>query len=520
VILALGALLLLSARPVGAVGPSPTVTELSSSADPVDAGQAVSLTASVSGEGAGTPTGTVSFAELGQSPFGIAALAGGLASITVTLPAGVRQVVATYGGNGQFSGSSDSLTQRWGPPVPVQVAAAGSPNPAPSGFGVTLTATVSPVAGAGLATGHVTFSDGSTVLGVAHLGPPDLAGDGPGRTATLTVSGLAAGVHAITATYSGDGHLLVGTAAFSEVIGPPVTTSTTLSSSPSPSARGQALSVTIGVTAQGVSTFPGGVVTLLDGGTVLATAQVGSGSPALLTLTDLAPGVHELTAEYGGEPPNFAPSTSPTVTQTVLGGGSAATSISLAASGQPAFGQPLAVRATVWAGPQTAPTGTVTFTSFGSPLGSVPLGADGTASLTFSPAAGPLSLDAAYSGDATFAASTTPQPYGLLVLPMATSLTVVADPNPVAVTQPVVLTGHVTPAGASSPGPAGQVSFLDGAVPLGTANLDAAGTATLVVDYMAPGSHLVTAQYLGDGSYGASDSTPFTETVEQVPITG
>jgi hypothetical protein len=207
------------------------------------------------------------------------------------------------------------------------------------------------------------------------------------------------------------------------------------------------------------------------------------------------------------------------VAQTVLGGGSVSTSISLSVPGQPVFGQSVTVRATLWAGPQTAPTGLVTFANYGRPLGAAPLGADGTASLTFAPAAGFLSLEAAYSGDATFAASTTPQPLGLLVQPMATTVSVAVSPNPAPVTQAVTLVARVLPAGTASPGPSGQVSFVDGAVPLGTANLDETGTATLVVESLSPGSHLVAAQYLGDGSYAASDSAGLTVSVDQTAIT-
>ncbi len=499
-------------------GMSPTTTTLSSSADPAVAGQPVTLTASVSGGVAGTPTGSVSFAELGQSPFGSAPLQGGQASLTVTLPAGMHYLTASYGGDLGFFPSSDSMTQRWGPPVDAQIAVTGSPDPSPTGVPVTLSAVVDPAAGAGLATGSVTFSDGATVLGTAYLGPAGGDADGLGPAATLTVSNLAAGTHSITASYSGDGNLNpVTSGAVAELIGQPIATSTSLTSSPNPSPSGETASFTVDVSARGSPTFPTGQVTLVEGTTVLATAQVGSGSPALLTLSNLAPGVHQVVASYGGDGADFAPSTSAPVTQVVLGGGATPTSVTVSASAEPAFGQPVTVTAAVTASGPGTPSGTITFTNLGSSLGTVPLGSDGTASMTLTPPAGFLSLGAAYSGDGTFAASVTAFPFGLTVAAMSTKLQLTATPDPAVLAQAVTLTVHLTPAGAASPGPTGHVSFLDGAVTLGTAYLDPTGTATLTVASFAAGSHMIAAQYLGDGNYESSNTASLSEAVARAP---
>ncbi|HVB08780.1 MAG TPA: Ig-like domain-containing protein [Bacillota bacterium] len=81
-------------------------------------GQPVTFTATVTvtAPGAGTPTGSVTFAD-GATTLGTAALSttNGTTAATLTtskLPAGPQTITATYGGDTDFTGSSASLTQR------------------------------------------------------------------------------------------------------------------------------------------------------------------------------------------------------------------------------------------------------------------------------------------------------------------------------------------------------------------------------------------------------------------------
>src|SRR5207245_1949837 len=98
-------------------------------------------------------------------------------------------------------------------------------------------------------------------------------------------------------------------------------TTTSLVAGPSPSAPGQAVTLTATVVpvAPGAG-VPSGTVTFSDGATVLGTAplaQAGSGpDQAAFTTSALAPGSHSLTAAYQGDA-RFAGSTSPAVTQVV-----------------------------------------------------------------------------------------------------------------------------------------------------------------------------------------------------------
>jgi hypothetical protein len=515
------AALLAAALPhsVAAAATESSATVVSSSASPAAPGQAVTLTATVSG--AGTPTGTVSFEDFivqgSPAPIGSADLVNGQASVTVSLPVGVHFITARYGGDQTFFGSAGSLTQRWGPTVPARVGVFASPNPAPTGTPVTLNGFVFAAAGAAQATGTVTFSDGSTVLGSAPLGAPDFGVDGIVTSASLTTSTLAAGTHSITMSFPGDANLdAAASAPASVVIGQPVATSTFLSSFPNPSAPGQAVIFGINVSPQAPATpFPSGPVTLLEGAIVVGSGQVVSGSGSI-SVSTLAPGSHQIVASYGGDGSSFAPSTSQPVTQTVLGGGGAApTNVFLSGPSQVTFGQTVTVTASVTSLAPGTPTGSIVFTTTGPvPGATVPLGPGATASFTFTPpSGGGFSIDAAYGGDATFAASTARLPLLLIVAPIATATTLSASVNPGGSGQPVTFTAHVTPATTASPPLSGEVTFLDGLEPLATVALDSSGAATLTIASLALGQHSVTAQYVGSLDYGASVSPPLVETI-------
>lgn len=76
-------------------------------------------------------------------------------------------------------------------------------------------------------------------------------------------------------------------------------------------------------------------------------------------------------------------------------------------------------------------------------------------------------------------------------------------------------TVHAAAAGT----PTGDVQFFDGGVPLGAGPLQADGTASFVASNLSAGSHMITAAYLGDSTYTASNSAPMLETVGAVVTT-
>ena len=181
---------------------SGTQTSLVVSPVPVIYSQNVTLTSTVTptGEGAGTPTGSIFFYD-GSNLIGSVPLAGGTASMsTSALAVGHHRFSAVYTGEYDFSSSTSSTVIETVNLIPTTTVLSASPNPSSYSQPVTLTATVAPVAPeTGNPSGTVTFSNGATVLGTAPL----VAGPG-GDKATLTLASLPVGSDQLTASYAGD----------------------------------------------------------------------------------------------------------------------------------------------------------------------------------------------------------------------------------------------------------------------------------------------------------------------------
>ena len=155
-----------------------TTTQLTSSSNPSDYGQAVTFTARVTQttKSGGTPTGTVNFF-LGTAtiPFGIGTVdKSGSTSITTNasflLPVGSDAITAVYVGYGNFTTSiSKVLTQRIDYGTTISLIPLPIPNPSTLGQSVTFTAQVN-VKSPGTINptlGTVTFYDGSKRVGAS-----------------------------------------------------------------------------------------------------------------------------------------------------------------------------------------------------------------------------------------------------------------------------------------------------------------------------------------------------------------
>jgi len=485
-----------SAVRIQTVNPGQTTTTLTSTPNPSLAGQAVTLSTTVTAvaPAVGIPTGTVTFRD-GATPIGTVTLVNGSASlVTSTLTTGNHSLTAVYNGSQNFlTSTSPAVTQVVNSQTTTSLTA--PPNPSVIGQAVTLTAVVSPVApGTGVPTGTVTFRDGATVLATVTL---------VNGSASFVTSTLAVGSHSLTAAYSGGGNFLASTSAVVAHTVNPGSTSTSLTSTPNPSTLGQTvtLSATVSAVAPAVG-IPTGTVTFRDGATSLGVVTLVNGSASFQTAA-LAVGSHPLTATYNGSA-TFATSTSPVVTQIVNAPAPAATSTSLTSTPNPSTtGQAVTLSATVTSA-ASVPTGTVTFRDGATVLGTVTL-VNGSASLVTSTlAAGSHPLTAAYNGSATFAVSTSAVVTQLVNAPAAaaTSTSLTSTPNPSTTGQAVTLTATVTSAAGV---PTGTVTFRDGATALGTVTL-VNGSASFVTSTLAAGSHPLTAAFNGSAAFAASTS--------------
>ena len=158
------------------------------------------------------------------------------------------------------------------------------------------------------------------------------------------------------------------------------------------------------------------------------------------------------------------------------------------------------------------PTGTVTFMNGSAKLGSGTLNSSGVATLTTTAIpVGNHSVTAVYSGDSSFAASTSPA-VSVNITAAVTQTSLSAFPTVVTPGSTVTFTATVlAPAGAGTPN--GTVNFLNGNAKLGSAALSGSGEATFSM--VAPSAEVlsVTASYSGTSSFTASTSSVVTVTV-------
>ena len=183
-----------------------STTALTVSPNPVQEGQIITLTATISvasmADGV-NPTGTVSFTT-GKTIIGSAYINNvGVATFTGNTNGfafGSYTVVAIYSGDEYYAGSQSSAIN-----VVLQQAATtttltGAPNPVTPPASVTLVAAVRRSAPdtSGVPTGTVTFDYGTLSLGTLSLNQSGEA------SITASTKGLPAGTYPITVKYSGD----------------------------------------------------------------------------------------------------------------------------------------------------------------------------------------------------------------------------------------------------------------------------------------------------------------------------
>ncbi|MFE9007180.1 Ig-like domain repeat protein [Streptomyces sp. NPDC007875] len=486
-----------------------STTVLTDSPSPSVTGEPVTFTATAAAAppASGSPTGTVTF-DFGDGTAPVALpLTGGTATTdhAYTTAAGSPYAAsATYDGDANFVASVGTGLHTVDPAATSTTITA---TPDPTVTGELVTVTVAPTGpGAGTPTGPVTldFGDGT-----------------PPVTAEL-VAGSAAVIHAYTSTagspytisaeYGGDTDFAPSENTLDHAVAPASTT-TVVSSSPSPSAVGQSVTLIARVAPVPPGAgAPTGTITFDFGdGSAPATATVAGGVAATShAFTSTAGSPYTITATYSGDD-NFAASTGTAAHQVEVSVSATSTTVSSAPDPSVA-GEAVTVSATVAVLPPAAgtATGTVTF-QFGddSPAVTVPLTGDtATTSHVYTSTAGsPYTISAEYSGDGDFTAST-----GLdtqTVTPSSSSAAVSSAPDPSVTGEPVTFTATVTPGQVGAGTPTGTVTFDFGdGSPAVRAPLDN-GTAIAVYAYPSPAGspYAVTATYGGDASFtGLTDT--------------
>lgn len=472
-----------------------TSTTLSSSLNPAVYGQSVTFTATVAPvSGTGAPTGTVTFKDGGTALGSSALNAGGVATFSISsLAAGVHSITAVYGGDANFSGSispalSESLSK-----ASSKTTLASSPNPSLVSQTVTFTATVTGQYG-GTPTGTVALKWGTTLLGTAAV---------VNGTATITYAFTTSGGRWLVASYSGDGNNLSSSStAFSQVTYK-VGTTTAITSSLNPSNLGQSVTFTATVSSTNTTLslpLPTGTVSFKDGTTVLGTSPL-SGGVATFTTGTLTAGTHSITAVYGSDT-NYLSSTSAKLSEVVIG---LPTTTTLNASPNPsAYGQPVTFTATVVPNSGTGvPTGTVTFKYGSSTLAKVSLSSGMATYTTATLTAGTKSITAVYSGDLTYAASTSAA-LSQVINKATTTTALTSSLNPSTSGQAVTFTATVSPQYSGTP--TGSVTFRLGTTVLATVTLSG-GSASYTSSTLPTGADTISATYSGSGNFTSSSAS-------------
>ncbi|GGG83664.1 MBG domain-containing protein [Edaphobacter dinghuensis] len=147
-----------------------TNTALAPSTLLANAGEPVTLTATVMSANATPPTGTVTFMN-GTTTLGTALLTDNTATFTASnLAPGTYSIYAAYGGDSNNAPSASYVHTLVVSSTPVPVVTLTTPgSTVAQGTALTLNANVAPYSGSTVPTGTVTFQDGSVVLGSAKL---------------------------------------------------------------------------------------------------------------------------------------------------------------------------------------------------------------------------------------------------------------------------------------------------------------------------------------------------------------
>lgn len=491
-------------------------TVLSSSPTSSTVNDSVSLTATVTGTG-GTPTGNVTFtsngttiADCNGSGSAVALDGNGKAvCATKSLQSGTDSLVANYGGDGTFSGSTSNTVSQTVAQATTSTSVNSSSPTSTVNDSVTFTATVTPHASAVPLSGTVTFTDNGTAIRGCAVPVDPTTG-----VAVCTTSALTGGTHSIVATYGSDTNYSSSNNNVTQSVNP-AASATAVASSGSPSTVNQSVTFTATVTPFSSSVKLSGTVTFTDNGNPLATCPTPIGvnpadGQAACTTTALTLGSHTIKAAYATD--TSYTSSSGTVMQTV---NAASSSTALTSSANPSsVNQSITFTATVTANTGAASlSGSVTFTDNGSAISACPTpvavnpGTGKATCTTTAFAAGSHTIQAAYGNDTNFGPSS--KSITQTVNPANSNTVLTSSANPSTVNQSVTFTATITPIS----GPvklSGTVTFTDnGTVISGCSGAidSTTGVVTCTTTTLTLGSHTVKASYGSDTNFNASSMT-------------
>lgn len=293
----------------------------------------VTLTATVTASGSGTPTGTVTFMDNGAQLGTPQTLVSGMVSFTPSpLPGGPHSLTAMYSGDTTFPGSTSSPTAVLVTlNEPNTTVAMATPASGTYGTPVTLSATVTATSNSNTPTGSVTFAVGSTTLGTATL-----SGSGTSASGSVQTTFIPTGSNTITASYSGDPNYGFSNGTTAATISKASTT-TGLTLSSGTVDAGTTVTFTATVPQPGGGAAPSGTVTFLNGSTTMGAGTLSNGT-ATFSSSSLKAGTYNVTASYPGDINYTNSASSPSALAVQSFTLSSGVAISISAPGQSGMG--------------------------------------------------------------------------------------------------------------------------------------------------------------------------------------
>jgi hypothetical protein len=274
-----------------------TTTTLTSSKNPANVGDTVTLTATVTSQ-FGTPTGSVTFQEQDGQVLATVNMVNGVAKLganTSLLSAGDYKIYAVYSPNESsgFSASTSNLLIQELLSVNTTTTLTASPNPAEVGDEVVLTARVSAMDGS-TPEGTVEFSFQDVVLGSASLsGGQAVLG---GQTMNLS-----AGVYEVVAAYQGTERYSFSESDAVDVTLDKAQTTTTITASPNPAPAGATVHISIDVERQ-TAGHANGTASLIYNGQNLGAVNIANGAGVFdAVTTGIPPGSYRFFVRYNGD---------------------------------------------------------------------------------------------------------------------------------------------------------------------------------------------------------------------------
>jgi hypothetical protein len=498
----------------------------------------ITFTATVTpGAGGATPTGTIDFfdqalsANLNSVPYALDST--GAASITLTgaMPQGGNSIIARYSGDTTYGAqSSQALTVNIQPSTTTTTVSPATNSPT-TGTAFNVTATVAigtPPAGTASPTGKIQLT-----LDGANYASASASTSGGVTSATFSVTVSSGGSHNLQAIYAGDANYATSTSQPVTVNAGTNNASVALAVAPTqPSATynpSATLTFTATVSSQSGGATPTGTVNFFDqatGANLNAAPVALTNGIATLTITGGLPqNGNSIFARYLGDT-TYAAQSSQALTVNIQP--SSTTTTVKPSTATPPAGTAFPVTVTIAIGTPpagtAAPTGMVNLTLDGAPYASANVTTTaGVTSASFNvtvTGGGGHNLQAIYAGDANYATSTSATVTvtvgkGATVTTLTANLTVLTPGAQETFTATIAASN---PAAGATNTFTGSATFFDGATQLGTATVNG-NTATLSnVTLSSATTHVITAVYSGDDTWGGSTSNAITLKVVLFPV--